>query len=215
MKRISVVLFIFFLVSFIPLSTSADSWDDGWQIGFDEGYSVGYDDGQNNLSKDAYTSVYDSGFDDGKKAGYNSGYDDGIKQSSKSGQEKDYENGYKEGYQIGYEEGRKFEQPGIFSLLFFVGIPCVIAYYFGKSSKQYTLEDELKKYKIENAKLTASRNNQKYAAYVFNLIAKENSFTPDELADSLYINLLKVNGYSEADARVQLQAAKLEWSNEK
>lgn len=119
--------------------------------------------------------------------------------------------GYDEGYNAGFDAGKDNQKRSNTVELALLIIPCAMAFFFGIHCKQSSLESDLKKYRIENVKLSASLNDQNAATYVLNMIAKRSGMTTTAMAESLYINFRKAGGCTEEVARAELQKEKQNW----
>lgn len=81
---------------------------------------------QNALEMERFMGVMDSldAIEDERDSAYQEGYSAGTSDGK--------EDGYKEGYGVGYADGVSSEKPTLISILFTIGIPCVVAYWIGR-----------------------------------------------------------------------------------
>lgn len=204
-KRLLQIILTYAVVACIlPAPANASSWEDqlneAWQIGFEEGYSVGWGDAE------CAMEYGDNGY-----SSNNSYTPDELDEAYDDGYGKGYADGREDGFDEGYDDGMSNAEPSWYELLIFVGIPCVIAFYFGKSTANDALKNEVQKYKIENIKLQASLKPQNNAVYILDMISKKHGVSIDFMAESLFINFRKAGGCTEEVARAELQKEKQNW----
>lgn len=90
MKRQFTILISFVLMFFLlPISASADMWDEAYETGFEEGYSLGWADAECAMEYE------------GRDLRPNSSYSNTSKELDEA-----YDDGYEWGYEKGYEQGK-------------------------------------------------------------------------------------------------------------
>lgn len=160
------------------------------------------------------------GYESGKADGYNEGYDEGYLEGITIGKETGYEEAYQKGKMDAEAEAaailknelKKNTNETILSTLgvtFFLVLPILSIFLdsFFPPKKKAKSDYSASKNKIAN--------NQNDANYVLGLICKRSGMTPTVLAESLYVNYLKSQGYSDESARKELQKEKQNFPNNK
>ena len=158
---------------------------------------------QNALEMERFMGVMDSMdiIEEERDAAYEEGFDIGNTV------------GYDEGYQAGFDEGKSSKKRSNAFELFLLIIPCVMAFFFGKHQQQTKSESELKKYRLENAKMSATLRSHEKAMSVLDFLSEKTNLSAEHLATTLYINYRKAGGATEADAKAELYDNELRKNN--
>ena len=162
---------------------------------------------QNALEMERFMGVMDSldAIEDERDSAYQEGYSAGTSDGKEAG--------YQDGYDVGYEDGAKNEKPTFISILFMVCTMCAITFFVGKNSTKSSLFDKINRLESENFKIKKEFKEWEGVINIFRLITNKAGITPDDMAESLYINFRKSAGCSDETVRAELEEAKRHWSS--